>query len=177
MIKKVLVATDGSKHAAKALTVASQIAAKFQAQLVILHVLLRDATSTTLRSMANKKELTKAQRHLLDHYEIDAQMDVARAGFEVTPVPIPPPAQLVQVIGNQLVERAAGVARRHRVKKVIPVTAEGDPAEAILKRAKKEKADLLVIGSRGFGEIKSLILGSVSHKVAAEANCPCLTVK
>ena len=37
--------------------------------------------------------------------------------------------------------------------------------------------DLVVIGSRGYGDIKSLFLGSVSHKVVESCACPCLVVK
>jgi nucleotide-binding universal stress UspA family protein len=38
-------------------------------------------------------------------------------------------------------------------------------------------ADLIVCGSRGFGRMKSLLLGSTSHKIAQLAQCSCLTVK
>lgn len=50
------------------------------------------------------------------------------------------------------------------------------PAEAILAAAEKEKADLIVLGSRGLGPVKELLLGSVSHRVATHALCPTLIV-
>jgi nucleotide-binding universal stress UspA family protein len=52
----------------------------------------------------------------------------------------------------------------------------GTPAEAILSAAEKEKADLIVLGSRGLGPVKELLLGSVSHRVVTHAACPTLVV-
>lgn len=53
----------------------------------------------------------------------------------------------------------------------------GDPATEIIEIEKKEKADLIVIGSRGLGTIKGVFLGSVSQKVTHHAKCPVLIVK
>jgi len=52
----------------------------------------------------------------------------------------------------------------------------GTPADAILAAAVKEKAGLIVMGSRGLGPVKELLLGSVSHRVATHAGCPTLVV-
>ncbi|TBH20974.1 universal stress protein [Thermus thermamylovorans] len=54
---------------------------------------------------------------------------------------------------------------------------EGRPAEAILEAALGEKADLIVMGTRGLGTLGSLFLGSQSQKVVAEAPCPVLLVR
>lgn len=53
----------------------------------------------------------------------------------------------------------------------------GHPAEAIAHSAKRERADLLVIGSRGVTEFQPMLLGSVSRKVLLQAPCPVLVVK
>ena len=53
----------------------------------------------------------------------------------------------------------------------------GDTASVILAMAKKESADLILIGSRGLGVIQEHVLGSVSHRVATHAPCPTLIVK
>ncbi len=53
----------------------------------------------------------------------------------------------------------------------------GDPAAEIIEIAEKEKADLIIIGSRGLGAIQGVVLGSVSQKVAQHATCPVMIVK
>jgi nucleotide-binding universal stress UspA family protein len=49
------------------------------------------------------------------------------------------------------------------------------PAQALLERA--EGAELLVVGSRGRGGFKSLLLGSVSQQCAQHATCPVVIVR
>jgi len=53
---------------------------------------------------------------------------------------------------------------------------EGDPAEAIITAAEEEKCDLIVMGTRGLSNLKSIALGSVSHKVLQSAECMVLIV-
>lgn len=50
-------------------------------------------------------------------------------------------------------------------------------AEAIVDFASSEKADLVVIGTRGLGGFKKLLLGSVSSTVIANATCAVLVVR
>ena len=51
---------------------------------------------------------------------------------------------------------------------------EGHPAWVLVGAA--EKADLLVVGSRGHGGFVAMLLGSVSHHVLAHARCPVVVV-
>jgi len=53
----------------------------------------------------------------------------------------------------------------------------GDPANEICDKAKKDQYDLIVIGSRGLNQIVSFIMGSVSRRVARHAACPVLIVR
>ena len=59
---------------------------------------------------------------------------------------------------------------------VIPEILEGPPADAILRVASAREVDLIIMGARGLGSVASLLLGSVSQKVIAHANCPVLVV-
>jgi nucleotide-binding universal stress UspA family protein len=54
---------------------------------------------------------------------------------------------------------------------------EGPPAEAILRVAEIRKVDLIVMGTRGLGQLKGLLLGSQSQKVLTHAQCPVLLVR
>ena len=54
---------------------------------------------------------------------------------------------------------------------------DGDPADEILRYADRNGIDLITVGSRGLGGLKGLFLGSVSHKLIDETECPCLVVK
>jgi nucleotide-binding universal stress UspA family protein len=51
----------------------------------------------------------------------------------------------------------------------------GSPAAALLERARG--ADLLVLGARGVGSFRGLILGSVSQQCASHATCPTVVVR
>jgi nucleotide-binding universal stress UspA family protein len=48
---------------------------------------------------------------------------------------------------------------------------QGDPEDVILEEAERWQADLIVVGSHGFGPVKRRLLGSVSQAVALHAHC------
>ncbi|NNG00863.1 MAG: universal stress protein [Desulfobacteraceae bacterium] len=54
---------------------------------------------------------------------------------------------------------------------------EGPEAEAILKIAEASGIDLIVMGTRGLGSLKGILLGSVSRKVLHHAGCPVMVVR
>ena len=54
---------------------------------------------------------------------------------------------------------------------------EGPPAEALLNAAEAHEADLIVVGSRGFGQFKGLLLGSTSDHVVHYATIPVLVAR
>lgn len=177
MMKTVLVATDGSDHAKKACALASDIAARFGARLIVLHVLLSGIPAARLGELANRRKLTKAQRDLLDHYEADMQAALASSGAMAGYGPIAAPAELLEPVGRQILQRAEAQARKAGVTNVVTRLVGGEPADAILECAKRDKANLIALGSRGLGDLKGFFLGSVSHKVSARAECACLTIK
>jgi len=57
------------------------------------------------------------------------------------------------------------------------VVRTGSPAEEITDAAKALGADLIVMGSRGLGGVRSALLGSVSDRVLHLAHCPVLVVR
>ena len=46
----------------------------------------------------------------------------------------------------------------------------------ILETGKGVKADLIVMGNRGFSKIKRFFVGSVAQRVISEATCPVLVI-
>ena len=54
-------------------------------------------------------------------------------------------------------------------------TVRGRPAEALVEAS--AGADLLVIGPRGFGGLRGMVLGSTGHHCAAHARCPVVIVR
>jgi hypothetical protein len=56
------------------------------------------------------------------------------------------------------------------------VVREGEPHEAIIKQAKEQNADLIVMGSHGRKGISRILMGSVTEKTIGYAECPVLVV-
>jgi nucleotide-binding universal stress UspA family protein len=58
--------------------------------------------------------------------------------------------------------------------RIVTKTVRGNPAEVLVERS--AHADLLVVGSRGLGGLKGMLLGSVGHHCAAHSHCPVVIV-
>ncbi len=54
----------------------------------------------------------------------------------------------------------------------LPVVADGTPADVLLDTARRENADLIVVGARGLGKVRELVLGSTSSKLAHSSPVP-----
>lgn len=69
----------------------------------------------------------------------------------------------------------AAVAELPPELRALPVFEHGDPVQKLLK-ACESGVDLLVLGSRGFGPVMRLLIGSVSSRVIRAASCPVMVV-
>jgi nucleotide-binding universal stress UspA family protein len=139
MFERILLATDGSNHAERALGYTRDLA-------------LRD----------------------------DALVIVVNA-FEPVPRYVGEPmwSELVGShvdMGREIANRAVAELEDAGVR-VDTEVLQGPPAEAILRVAKTRQVDLIVMGTRGYGELTSLLLGSVSHRVLAHSRVPVMVVR
>ena len=80
--------------------------------------------------------------------------------------------------------KKAGNIILSRAENMIPTETEhetfletGAPAAVILEFAEQLNVDLIVMGSRGLGVVKGVLLGSVSQYITERAKCPVLVVK
>lgn len=89
--------------------------------------------------------------------------------------PDQPPIALENREENRLIQEAVDSARDAGVE-AAGVLVEGPPAKMILRQAATLQADMIIIGSHGFGPALGMLLGSVSKKVLRKARCPVLVV-
>ncbi len=160
-MKHILVAVDGSDHARRAVDLAADIAQKYDAGLVLVHVL-------------DDRPLSADARHLADVEfaellpEVSPEMPDARSGgrlgefLEAHDARV---ASIKKLLGERILADASQRAHEHGAKSVKTILGRGDPATAILEAGSDCEANLVVIGSRGRSDLTSLVLGSVSHKV------------
>jgi nucleotide-binding universal stress UspA family protein len=79
-------------------------------------------------------------------------------------------AELCKAVAREGAERLKAHFPAWRVSDEVCV---GAPAWMIIERAEADGGvDLIVMGSRGFGELKRLLFGSVVHHVVTQAKCP-----
>lgn len=147
-MKKYLLATDGSECALQAAKyLIDMIQNRPDAEVTILHV------------------ATQAVNYVA--------FSVPTYGFVPLPSDLPDDmlesAESVAAETVKLFEQA-GISHRTLYKM-------GVPAVEIGRVAKEGQYDLAVLGSHGYGAFDRLLLGSVSERVAEEAECPVLVVK
>jgi nucleotide-binding universal stress UspA family protein len=88
------------------------------------------------------------------------------------------PLEEIEEIGGAscIAWRLAEQARAGGVE-ATPRVAHGVPAKAIARTARELDADLVVVGSRGLGSLRSLLRGSVSRDVVRHAKIPVTVVR
>jgi nucleotide-binding universal stress UspA family protein len=134
-IQTILAAVDFSLYSAQVLRFAADLARAFHAQFVVVNV--------------------------LNQRDVDAMEMVQRTypGLTVSQFIQNATAERSQLIEKLLLEEGAGSLP---VKKVVKV---GVPFKEILKAVAEEKADLLIMGTKGRGNLADALFGSTAEKV------------
>jgi len=174
MIDTILIPVDGSAASRKAMTFGSDLAARYDARIVLLHVLLRQNLAEGLRGLSELERTSggglESLGKALGDLPLNKVLGSARAGEAV-------PREVLDFIARQVVDYAEKIARAKGVANIKSLIEDGDPAKRIIECAEKENADTIVMGARGLSDIEGLLLGSVSHKIAHLASCTVITVR
>ena len=148
MIAKILIPTDGSVTAKKAIGYAIELAQQTGASLIFLNVI--DRSYFTTKSIPSVATPTR----LIEPVE-DYLRQVAEAHLKGT-------VKLCEKKGLQ----SKGTIR------------SGHPVEEIVKEAEKSKVDLIVMGSHGRSALKAAVIGSVTFGVIhKDTKIPVLVVR
>jgi nucleotide-binding universal stress UspA family protein len=177
MIKRILVAMDGSDHANKALDVACEMAARFDAELIAMHVIPEKSISQAERRLAEAECQSEGAKDFDFMSGKGARSDTGFQSQRLAEQAAETQGRLRWALGNCLMRNANARAKEKAVQQVRTITRAGDPAKEILSVAGEEHVDIIVMGRRGLGDLAGLLLGSVSHKVSHLADCACLTLK
>lgn len=146
-MKKILLAVDGSDHSIRAARLAGELSSHFDATVDIINVVPEARLAAPIAEYAELEHVYITQRDLLKSAGSEI---VARASSEV---------------GD-----AGGRVRKVEVE-------IGSPARTIVEFADAWEADCIVMGRRGLGDIKGLLMGSVSHRVGQLSNKTLVTTE
>lgn len=175
MFNKILVATDGSSHATKALELAGNLAKIHEASLVIVHVIQHGRVPEGIRRMVENEHLIEQTRESTSRLSESARGLVAVMGKSADDMDLSQKA--FHAYGEHLLARSEHDAHSLGIRDVKTVLEDGDPVHCVLDCAKRHGADLIILGTRGLSDLKGLLMGSVSHKVIQLAPCTCISVK
>src|SRR5579872_1892469 len=140
-LKKIVVSTDGSPNGSRALDAAIQLAKAFSAELLVL--------SVAPQILPTVYSPVGVAGPVLDY---SAYFDALAKDTK------------------KIVEDGVQKAKQQSVSaRGAALTTVNSVAEAIIAESEKENADLIVVGTRGLGGFKKLVLGSVSSAVVAHA--------
>src|SRR5436190_22935366 len=132
-----------------------------------------DSSSEAWEALQMVRALSPSEEIILVH-AIESPVAMVAAGSEVF---LPYSLDLERTLseqGEKLLTEGAG-----RLPENLPVTRRlvtGSAADVILSTAESEMVELVIVGARGRGRVRELVLGSVSNRVLYHATCPVMVV-
>jgi nucleotide-binding universal stress UspA family protein len=146
--------------------------------MTLVHRILvpTDFSDHAERAFAYAAELAGLYRASLVIGHVYAIPVVYAAGEPIVAMPPPGPDSTIEADLEAGLRALVQRARDAGAADVSVVTTGGEAAHEIVRLARDESADLIVMGSHGRTGIKHLVLGSIAEKVVRLAHCPVLTV-
>lgn len=176
-MKKILVAVDGSTHAEKALAITASLAKQENASVIVLHVTSNKDMSREMQEgieIEYGSEITKRLKAIEFRPPLPDQSQYARTmithGQDVSRI-------VKTLAGENIIKRAMARLHENDVESVESYLVNGDPDDQIIEACKKHDVDTIVMGCRGTGKLRGLVMGSVSQSVAHRADCSVIIVK
>jgi len=84
--------------------------------------------------------------------------------------------EILRKFGNKVLIKGKEMTTKQGVDSKI-IMKEGNVANEIVKLAKKEQCNLIIVGNKGLGATARFFLGSVSNKLANNSPCSILIIK
>lgn len=170
--KRILVPTDGSEAADRAVDLASDLANRYGAELVLLYVMWRGPSLEQLRGTVDMDRLSESARN-----ELDPSLHPVAEHVSARFIPPVVSREAVREIGEQVLGRSSDAAKAKGVAEPKSIVLDTEPARGIVNTAKREGADLVVLGSRGLSGLEGVLAGSISYKVLHSAPVSALVVR
>ena len=172
----ILVPTDGSEPAMKALDLALDLALQHGANVQLMHVLLRDKEADELLGLPDVKNAGEDVMGELDRLAKSPAEPVSAEDIMANVVKRPAPEDVLRLLGAQVLTSAQKYAMQRGVKADVLDLVDGAAAPAIVSAAEAAGADAIVMGTRGLRNIEVITFGSVSQEVCRTAACTCVAV-
>lgn len=176
MIKQILLPVDGSEHAIRAAAFAGDIASRYEARVIVLHVIDRNWLTEAEERMAEVEHVASRGRGELPWVaNVPAELAAMLQPNETSTTR----ERMLGYIADKVVRAATEQLEAHEVPsdRIRVIFKNGQPVKRILETIGEEQVDLVVIGSRGLSDLAGALEGSVSHRVAHLASCHVITVK
>ena len=170
--KNIVVATDGSENALRAVSTAADMAATHGAKVFVLHCVLEGPVPKGLLEWARIEHMIEeTNQPELPKWPGYGNLGVIGPNREPC---VTYDARLQ--LGRVILDTATSRVRENGVRDIQEVFDEGDPAKAVLALAQREGIDLAVLGTQGHGVFDQMFMGSSSYKLVAMAKMPVMTV-
>ncbi len=136
-----------------------------------------DGSPASTKGLREAMRLAKAERarlfilHVVDEFYAFAIPEATAPAVDLVP--------LLREGGRRILAKAEALARKQglKPKTALRETVGGPAAYHILREAKKQRADLIVLGTHGRRGVRRLVLGSDAEQVVRTAAVPVLLVR